>query len=168
MAGLTVAVLTGWTSLILAATLTEQHAIVQTGTGGPEVLNYQTVPVLAPGENQVLIRTYAAAVNPVDWKMRLGSVGRRPLPAPLCGCSSAQWHPGTKHSGSGRCRRCRTARIRRDPSESGDKVFAMIGHGPVNGLNGAYSQFVIVPAANVLAKPAGFTFEQAAGSAPWA
>ena len=39
----------------------------------------------------------------------------------------------------------------------------MIGHGPVNGLNGAYSQFVIVPAANVLAKPAGFTFEQAAG-----
>src|ERR1700677_1321087 len=71
-AGLCGALLTGGASLAIAATPTEQHAIVQTGYGGPEVLNYQSVPVLQPGENQVLIRTYAAAVNPVDWKMRLG------------------------------------------------------------------------------------------------
>jgi len=57
---------------VLAATPTEQKAIVQDGNGGPEVLKEQTVPVLEPGANQVLIRVYAAAVNPVDWKMRQG------------------------------------------------------------------------------------------------
>jgi NADPH:quinone reductase-like Zn-dependent oxidoreductase len=45
----------------------------------------------------------------------------------------------------------------------GDKVFSMLGRGPVNGLNGGYSQFVLAPATNVVAKPANLTFEQAAG-----
>jgi NADPH:quinone reductase-like Zn-dependent oxidoreductase len=169
-AGLCGALLTGGASLAIAATPTEQHAIVQTGTGGPEVLNYQTVPVLQPGENQVLIRTYAAAVNPVDWKMRVGM--RRPAPAgapgappgapaaggPPGGSAPAQSIPGLdvagviEQVGPG----VSTVKV-------GDKVFSMIGRGPVNGLNGAYSQFVIAPAANVVAKPANFTFEQAAG-----
>jgi NADPH:quinone reductase-like Zn-dependent oxidoreductase len=169
-AGLCGALLTGGASLAIAATPTEQHAIVQTGTGGPEVLNYQTVPVLQPGENQVLIRTYAAAVNPVDWKMRVGM--RRPAPAgapcappgapaaggPPGGSAPAQSIPGLdvagviEQVGPG----VSTVKV-------GDKVFSMIGRGPVNGLNGAYSQFVVAPAANVVAKPANFTFEQAAG-----
>jgi NADPH:quinone reductase-like Zn-dependent oxidoreductase len=169
-AGMGAALLTGWATLVIAATPSEQHAIVQTGYGGPEVLNYQSVPVLQPGENQVLIRTYAAAVNPVDWKMRLG-LRRGPPPGtpspppgapaaggPPAGAPPAQSIPGLdvagviEQVGPG----VTTVKV-------GDKVFSMIGRGPVNGLNGAYSQFVIAPAANVVAKPANLTFEQAAG-----
>jgi NADPH:quinone reductase-like Zn-dependent oxidoreductase len=169
-AGLSAALLTGWASLLVAATPSEQHAIVQTGNGGPEVLNYQTVPVLQPGENQVLIRIYAAAVNPVDWKMRLGM--RRPAPAggaagpaggaaagpPPGGGAPAQSIPGLDVAGVIEQVGAGVTKLK-----VGEKVFSMIGRGPVNGLNGAYSQFVIAPAANVVAKPANFTFEQAAG-----
>jgi NADPH-dependent curcumin reductase CurA len=65
-----------------AATPAEQQAIVQTGTGGPEVMKLQTVPVLAPGAGQVLVRVYAAAVNPTDWKARAGAAGYS-SPAPV-------------------------------------------------------------------------------------
>lgn len=168
-AGLSAGLLTGWVAVALAATPTEQHAIVQTGNGGPEVLNYQTIPVLQPGENQVLIRAYAAAVNPVDWKMRIGM--RRPPPAatgaappgapvagPPAGGPPAQSIPGLDVAGIIEQIGPGVTNVK-----VGDKVFSMIGRGPVNGLNGAYSQFVIAPAANVVAKPANFTFEQAAG-----
>ena len=47
--------------------------------GGPEVLQYEDVPRPEPASGEVLVRVYAAGVNPVDWKMRQG--GReRPLP----------------------------------------------------------------------------------------
>ena len=35
---------------------------------GSDVLQLQTVPVPTPAANQVLIRIYAAAVNPADYK----------------------------------------------------------------------------------------------------
>lgn len=40
--------------------------------GGPEVLTYEDAPLPAIAEDDVLIRVYAAAVNPVDWKIREG------------------------------------------------------------------------------------------------
>lgn len=40
--------------------------------GGPEVLSYEETPRPQVGPDDVLIRVHAAAVNPVDWKIREG------------------------------------------------------------------------------------------------
>jgi NADPH:quinone reductase-like Zn-dependent oxidoreductase len=42
--------------------------------GSPEVLRYEDAPRPTPGEGEVLIRVYAAAVNPLDWKLRSGYI----------------------------------------------------------------------------------------------
>ena len=51
--------------------------------GGPEVLRYEDVPTPEPGPDEMLIRIHNAGVNPVDWKIREGYMGKIPLPAVL-------------------------------------------------------------------------------------
>jgi NADPH:quinone reductase-like Zn-dependent oxidoreductase len=52
--------------------------------GGPEVLKIENVPVHDPGPGDVLVRTQAAAVNPVDVKTRQGVyAGGVPLARPM-------------------------------------------------------------------------------------
>jgi NADPH:quinone reductase-like Zn-dependent oxidoreductase len=135
--------------MVLPGIPTEQMAIVQTGNGGPEVLTYETIPVLEPGEGQVLIRVYAASVNPVDWKMRIGN-GRT---------GGAQRRvPGFDVAGV-------VAKLGAGVTNVavGDPVFSMIGRVQVDGLNGGYSHYVVAPASNVIAKPTPLTYAQAAG-----
>jgi NADPH:quinone reductase-like Zn-dependent oxidoreductase len=40
--------------------------------GGPEVLKYEDAPRPEPGAGEALVRVRAAAVNPIDWKVRAG------------------------------------------------------------------------------------------------
>lgn len=42
--------------------------------GAPEVLRYEDAPRPEPGTGEVLVRVRAAALNPVDWKIRAGYV----------------------------------------------------------------------------------------------
>jgi NADPH:quinone reductase-like Zn-dependent oxidoreductase len=44
------------------------------GFGGPEVLQLDDVPIPQPGEDELLVRIRAASVNPVDYKIRRGTV----------------------------------------------------------------------------------------------
>ncbi|MER5890697.1 NADP-dependent oxidoreductase [Streptomyces sp. NPDC001941] len=46
------------------------HAVTAPVWGGPEVLTGARVPRPAPGPTEILVRVYAAGVNPIDWKSR--------------------------------------------------------------------------------------------------
>ena len=138
------------TGMAMAATPSVQRAIVQTGNGGPEVLSLQTVPVPAPGAGEVLIRIYAASVNPTDWKLRQGD-GTAPAGA------VARVIPGRDVAG---------VIEQTGPGVSaykvGDKVFALVGAGGRKALNGGYSEFVVAPVSDIARKPTRATFREAA------
>jgi NADPH:quinone reductase-like Zn-dependent oxidoreductase len=50
-------------------------AIQYSQFGGPEVLEVHEVPDPHPGPGQIRVAVRAAAVNPIDWKMRSGMMG---------------------------------------------------------------------------------------------
>src|SRR5207244_10262472 len=50
--------------------------------GGSEVLTVVDEPVPAPGPGEVTIRVLAAAVNPIDYKIYSGLLGRDPATLP--------------------------------------------------------------------------------------
>jgi NADPH2:quinone reductase len=58
-------------------------------TGGPEVIQYGTLPRPVPKEKEVLVRIGAVALNPIDTYLRSGTVNM-PLPMPFIpGCDLA-------------------------------------------------------------------------------
>ncbi len=63
------------------STETTMHAIRQQTLGGPGVLELVEVPRPSPIPTEVLVRTLAAGVNPVDWKVRArgGFLGEPPF-----------------------------------------------------------------------------------------
>jgi NADPH:quinone reductase-like Zn-dependent oxidoreductase len=108
-------------------------------------LRIEDVPAPHAGPGQLLVRTRAVGVNPVDWKIRRGETRGMfdlpPLPLIL----------GTEASG-----------LVEALGEGvtgfavGDAVIAFLG------VCGAYAEYIAVDAANVAAKPAILSFEQAA------
>ena len=60
------------------------RAMVVTKFGPPEVLQPQQIPQPRPGPTDLLIEVHAAALNPIDFKIRLGAFGKgRKFPFPL-------------------------------------------------------------------------------------
>src|SRR5579871_570595 len=58
-------------------------------TGGPEVIQYGEVPQPMPKAGEVLVKTAAASLNPIDTYIRAGIVNM-PLPKPFIpGCDLA-------------------------------------------------------------------------------
>jgi NADPH:quinone reductase-like Zn-dependent oxidoreductase len=143
----------------LAGAPAEQKAIVQTGSGGPDVLSLQSVPVLQPAQDQVLIHVYAAAVNPTDWKMRMGSPpgAAPPGAAPPAGAAPAKRIPGLDVAGVIESTGTGVTGLK-----AGEPVFSMIGRS-IPGLNGAYAEYVLAPADNVVHKPKNLTYAEASG-----
>jgi NADPH:quinone reductase-like Zn-dependent oxidoreductase len=113
--------------------------------GGPEVLRYEDAPRPAIGEEEVLIRVYAAAVNPLDWKVRSGLYADSYHPTfPLI----LGWDIAgvVEVTGMG----VKNLAI-------GDEVYTR----PVTG---GYAEYVAVPAADVAHKPYSLDFIQAAAT----
>src|SRR5215470_13831860 len=49
-------------------------AIVIHSYGGPEVLTFEEVPDPVPGTGEVVVKTVATSVNPIDFKIRSGAM----------------------------------------------------------------------------------------------
>jgi NADPH:quinone reductase-like Zn-dependent oxidoreductase len=163
------AVLAGCVAGLAQAAPAEQNAIVQAGTGGAEALVYKQVPVLEPGQGQVRIKVYAAAVNPIDWKSRTGMVGTpRPAAAapgegqPAVTAPTAQ---NTRIPGSDVAGVVDAVGAGVTEFKVGDAVFATVGRGGsvVTGLNGGYAEYAITTVPSVIAKPKSMTFAAASG-----
>jgi NADPH:quinone reductase-like Zn-dependent oxidoreductase len=145
-----------------------QKAIVQAGTGEAEVMTLQDMPVLTPGEGQVLVRIYASTVNPFEWKLRSGMMDGM---VPGKGYAEPHSSPATERNtmipGSDAAGIIEKVGPGVTGLKVGDPVFASINRGPisanVDGLNGAYAEFGIASPDSVIPKPASMTYVEAAG-----
>ena len=52
--------------------------VAPAGFGGPEQLQVSEVPTPEPGPGEVRVAVRAIGVNPIDWKIYSGRIGRDP------------------------------------------------------------------------------------------
>jgi len=113
--------------------------------GGPEVLAQVEMQRPAPGANEVLIKVKAAAVNPVDWKIRAGNL-KDFLPLTLPATLGSDVSGTVEEVGPG------AARFKR-----GDEVYASLG---LEG--GGYAEYAVAKETIVAEKPGTLDHVQAA------
>jgi NADPH:quinone reductase-like Zn-dependent oxidoreductase len=106
--------------------------------GGPDVLRFEEVPSPTPGPGELQIRARAAAVNPIDWKIRAGYV-KADVPMPL------PFIPGYDVSGVVEAVGPGVSNFKKD-----DEVYARAdaAHG-----HGAYAEYVIAKETEAALKP---------------
>ena len=115
--------------------------------GGADVLIYEDAPRPQPAAGEVLVRVYAAGVNPFDWKVREGHFKNFiPYSLPLI--------PGWDVSGVIEAAGPGATRFKK-----GDAVFSNAD--PTR--DGAYAEFIRVRETEVAAKPSSIDYLQAAG-----
>lgn len=113
--------------------------------GGPSVLKYEDAPRPTPKANEVLIKVYAAGVNPVDWKIRAGKVARG-VTLPVI--------PGFDASGV-----IEEVGAEVKDFKKGDEVFAFTALP----RGGAYAEYCVALPNEVARKPASIDHVRAAG-----
>lgn len=122
------------------------RAAVLDAYGGPEGFSFREIAAPEPGVGEVLIRVRAAAVNPIDWKIRRGSLRfLRPARFPLV--------LGFDAAGEVVAVGPEVSRF-----APGDFVFAMLDrpHG------GAYAQYAVTSETTAAPLPPTLSFEEAA------
>jgi NADPH:quinone reductase-like Zn-dependent oxidoreductase len=116
--------------------------------GNEEVVELAEVQRPQPGESELLVKVRAAAVNPVDWKIRDGLGDIFGLKPPLIlGCEVA----GTVEAVGG-------------PSGTGSKEFVAGDevYGYLSAYSGGYAEYVAAPASEFARKPKHVDFDTAA------
>ena len=119
-------------------------ALVIREFGTPEVLKMEDIPVPEPGENEVLVKVVTAAVNPVDYKIRNGSlkfISGKKFPRTLGGDIAGIVEKAFEGS----------------RFQPGDRVFAMLSF-----KGGGYAEYVPVPEKSIAIIPEGLDYEAAA------
>lgn len=113
--------------------------------GGPDVLQYETVPQPEFAADEVLVRVHAAGINRVDTAVREGYFGETSLP----------WIPGWDLSGT-------VEAVGADVTEfeDGDDVYGLVRF-PEPG--NAYAEYAAVPADEIVEKPETLDHPEAAG-----
>ncbi len=112
--------------------------------GGPEELKLTELPEPSPGDHDLLVEVIAAAINPVDYKVRQTGLGM-PRDFPLV----------LGYDVCGRVVGCGAAV---EQFREGDVIYAS----PSIGRNGSNAEYVLVDERTAAAKPATLTEEQAA------
>ncbi|WP_206793306.1 zinc-binding dehydrogenase [Amycolatopsis sp. MtRt-6] len=112
-------------------------AVVLRGTGGPEVLVPEDLPVPAPGPGQVLLRVEAAAVSSGETMLRSGAI---PMPFPFPLVLGAEAVGVVERIGEGV-----------DPALEGTRVVA------ITGGRGSYAEYAAVDVAMTAAVPSGLS-----------
>lgn len=120
------------------------RAMVITANGGPEVIQLQDVPEPSPGPGDLLIEVHAAALNPIDTKLR--KAGRPGLGVP-------PFIGGYDVSGV-----VRSA----GPNATGFKVGDEVWASPAINRPGAFAQLVCVDHRTAAHKPRSLSHPQAA------
>ena len=123
-------------------------AIVYTRYGPPDVLQFQDVPAPTPAADQVLIKLYAASVNPLDWHFMRG----KPLFVRLM---SGWLTPKIKVLGCDVAGRIEAVGKNVKQFQPGDHVFGG------KGLEG-FAEYVCATEDRFVLKPANISFEHAA------
>jgi NADPH:quinone reductase-like Zn-dependent oxidoreductase len=110
--------------------------------GASDKLVLETLQKPEPKADEVLVEVHFAGVNPVDWKIRAGYL-KEYMPVPL------PFAPGIDFSGT-------VAEVGADVKtlKKGQEVFGI--------ASGAYAEFAVAKAADVIAKPEGLSLEMAA------
>jgi NADPH:quinone reductase-like Zn-dependent oxidoreductase len=121
-------------------------AIVCAHYGPPDVLQFTDVAKPAPADNEVLIKIYAAAVNPLDRFFMRGVPLIRLIPGL---CKPKDTRLGVDLAGQ-------VEAVGRNVTQfkPGDEVFGA--------SRGAYAEYVCVPEDKLALKPANISFEDAA------
>ena len=113
--------------------------------GGPEVLKYEDAPRPEPKDDELLVRVIAAAVNPVDAKVRQGLFKMPGAELPLI--------PGYDISGVVEKTGAKATKFK-----AGDAVYAYLALSRA----GACAEYTIVKESEAAAKPRSLTHEEAA------
>ncbi|MGB2640164.1 MAG: NAD(P)-dependent alcohol dehydrogenase, partial [Candidatus Acidiferrum sp.] len=124
-------------------------AIVRARYGSPEVIQFAEVPTPSPADNEVLIKLFAASVNPLDLFLMKGMPWNRAIPGlrtpkeKILGCDIA-----------GRVEAIGRAVKQFRP---GDEIFGVTGFG-----GKGFAEYVCAMGEKISLKPANLSFEEAA------